>query len=279
VGGSRIEEGVKILQDGGILNFSFPEKAVEVVDAYAKWSLAKNKKVSKAKIAQSDKEVLSFVKGIISKAKEQGRTALYYSEAAEVMSVYGVPAVAFWEILPEGKMPKGIVFPVVLKVDSDKVLHKSDRQAVVVGIKNMDELEIEVSRLKKEFPGELLIVQAMQGKQNEIIMGIKVDEIFGPVIVYGLGGIYTEVFKKVDFMIPPMSKEEVVESLQGGVLDFMFKETRGQSACDVQEVADMICGLMRFAAEHPEVKEFDINPLFIYNDRRGACAVDIKIII
>ena len=109
-------------------------------------------------------------------------------------------------------------------------------------------------------------------------MGIKKDEIFGPVIVYGLGGIYTEVFKMVDFLIPPMSTSEIKENVLKGKIGFLFKGARGQKAYNIDEFAQVLSGIMDFALENDEINEFDINPMFIYNDDRKACAVDVKII-
>ncbi|EKD46927.1 MAG: hypothetical protein ACD_67C00013G0001, partial [uncultured bacterium] len=177
------------------------------------------------------------------------------------------------------KIPQGVAFPAVLKVDSDKVLHKSDKQALIIGIKDKKELEDAVKKLRKNFPIERFVLQPMQAKQMEIILGIKNDGIFGPVIMYGLGGIYTEIFKKINFIIPPMSPIEIEDSLVNGELGFLFRKTRGQEMYDLEAMVKIISGLIAFAKENPQVKEFDINPLFLYNDKRKACAVDIKIII
>ena len=99
------------------------------------------------------------------------------------------------------------------------------------------------------------------------------------MIVYGLGGIYTEVFKMVDFLIPPMPADEIKSSVMKGKLGFLFQGARGQAAYDADEFAAVVAGLMDFALENGQVKEFDINPMFIYNDGRRACGVDVKIMI
>jgi len=115
-------------------------------------------------------------------------------------------------------------------------------------------------------------------KFAEIILGIKRDPIFGPVIVYGLGGIYTEIFKLVNFLLAPMNLKEIETQILKSKINFLFKGARGQAACDSKEFSKILLALMNFAQENPQVKEFDINPLFIYNDKQGALAVDIKII-
>jgi len=172
-----------------------------------------------------------------------------------------------------------IDFPAVAKVDSDKVPHKTDKQGVVLNINNQAELEEAIKKLKNKFPGENIIIQPMLERQMELIVGIKKDDIFGPIIVYGLGGIYTEVFKLAEFLVPPLSVEEIKKSLIQGKLGFLFKETRGQKPYNLDEIADITIKISQLALEIDEIKEFDINPLLIYNDRRKAVAVDLKIML
>jgi len=157
-------------------------------------------------------------------------------------------------------------------------LHKTDQKALYLNIKNKNEFESAVSDLQKRFPGEQIITQEMLSKGNEIILGIKRDSIFGPVVVCGLGGIYTEIFKMVDFFVAPLSEEEVIEKLKTGKIGFLFKQTRGQDPCSAKEVSKIIISIMQMAQEVDVLKEFDINPLILYSDGRKAIAVDVKII-
>jgi len=112
-----------------------------------------------------------------------------------------------------------------------------------------------------------------------LIMGIKKDAVFGPVLVYGLGGIYTEVFRWVDFLVLPVSEEDAIRSIMKSKLGFLFQETRGQNPYDVKELAGILLGLGQLSQEISEIAEFDINPLLIYNDGKEAVAVDVKTII
>ena len=172
-----------------------------------------------------------------------------------------------------------IIFPVAVKVDSDKVLHKTDKQGLILNIKDQAELEEAIVKIKNNFPGENYIIQPMQKIQTELILGIKKDDIFGPIAVFGLGGIYTEIFKMVDFLVPPAGQAEIKEKLLASKSKFLFAETRGQKAYDVEELSGILWGLSSLAQELPEIKELDINPLLVYNDGKAAVAVDIKIII
>jgi acetyltransferase len=99
------------------------------------------------------------------------------------------------------------------------------------------------------------------------------------VIVYGLGGIYTEVFKMVDFLLLPLTQEEIEKSLRESKIKFLFEETRGQKPYNISEVAGIIFGLSFLAQEIVEITEFDMNPLMIYNNGQAVSAVDVKVIL
>ncbi|HCP08759.1 MAG TPA: hypothetical protein DIT25_03115 [Candidatus Moranbacteria bacterium] len=191
------------------------------------------------------------------------------------MELYGIKTLEFWS----KHDLSGVVFPAAVKVDSDKVLHKTDKQGLILGIKNRAELDEAIQKIEGNFSGENFIVQPMQKIQTEIIIGIKKDDIFGPIVVFGLGGIYTEVFKMVDFLVPPASLEEIKSKLKESKLRFLFEETRGQKPYGLEETAEILHGISVLAQEISEIKELDINPLLVYNDGRSGVAIDVKIII
>ena len=114
---------------------------------------------------------------------------------------------------------------------------------------------------------------------TELILGIKKDEIFGPILVFGLGGIYTEIFKAVDFVVPYLGKEEIKGVLLSGKSGFLFRETRGKIACDLEQIAEIVFKLQSLALEVEQIKELDINPLISFGKNKKSLAVDVKIII
>lgn len=278
IGGDRIAQAVKNLKRNNVPNFSDPQRAIVAIDKYAKWELKRKQKAGNKKISRSAVRTKA-VNSILKNAKDQGKSALLFGEAAEVMEKYGISSGQFWSVGPKDNIPQISSFPLVAKIDSDTVLHKSDRQGVILGIKSQSELEKAIETLRSNFAGEKVLIQPMQAKQMELILGIKNDDVFGPVIVYGLGGIYTEVFKMVDFMIAPMDKDEIKNHVLASKIGFLFEGLRGQKAYDLDELASILEGLMLFSLENKNLKGLDINPLFIYNDGRKASAVDIKIII
>jgi acetyltransferase len=287
IGGKKVEGGVKKLREENIFNFSFPESAVAVLDAYYRWNL-KDETATEKLANASNNERKNKARAIIDLAKRENRHALYFSESWKLMELYGIKTNKYIEISTPGSKSSergllgsgaGFDFPVVLKVDSEDVLHKTDQGGLILNIKNKTELAEAVEKMQANFHGKKLIIQPMLKREMEIILGIKRDVNFGPIVAYGLGGIYTEVFKLAEMLIPPFFQAVVEKSLQEGKLGFLFRETRGQKAHNISELARIICAVGEFSLEQSDVLEFDINPLLIYNSGSEAMAVDVKVII
>ncbi|MFZ2189130.1 MAG: acetate--CoA ligase family protein [Candidatus Moraniibacteriota bacterium] len=278
VGGKKVEKGIKKLRTENIFNFAFPESAVSVLDAYYRWNSKEGDcdENFSGNVNQWRKDQIGT---FINFARAENRHALYFSESRKIMDMYGIKTVDAYEICAGDELPAHNNFPVVLKVDSDAVLHKTDKQGLILNLRNQIELEMAFQKMRSNFPGARLIIQPMLGRDMEIILGIKRDANFGPVIVYGLGGIYTEIFKLAEMIIPPFSKEAIEKSLREGKLGFLFRGVRGQKAYNVSELAQIILALGEFSQEADGVTEFDINPLLVYNNGNEAVGVDVKIII
>jgi acetyltransferase len=272
VGGNKVEKAKSLLKKNGILNFSFPEQAVEVLEKYSKWR--KNNISLKSDFSKNEKRIL-IIREVIKKAKEENRKALSFQEVKDVMRVYQVNVPKHWTV----SSSKNVEFPVVAKIDSDKILHKTDRNALVLGIKNQAELDKVINQMEKDFSGENIIIQQMLPCQIELIVGIKKDPAFGPVVVYGLGGIYTEIFNIVNFLVEPSGIEDIKKSVLKSKISFLFRKTRGQYSYDLENFAQILWKVWALASEIEEIKELDINPLLIYNDGKEGVAVDVKIII
>lgn len=287
LGGTRVDPAVDKLKANGICNFSFPDQAVVALDEYFSWNEFRRRKTKTARQVVNVKRK-EKVAAMIKRTEKDGRTALYFSESARVMEMYGVNTADFQEILAEDhptakKLSQwrsdGLSFPIALKVDSDKVLHKTDKQGLILGIENEKELGIAIKKMKLNFPGARLLVQPMAARGTELIVGVKRDQDFGPVVVYGLGGIYTEILHQIDYLVPPLSIAQIEDSLKNGKLGFLFAGARGQKEYDAAELARVLQGIMFMSLEILEIREFDINPLIVYNDGKKAIAVDVKIII
>lgn len=277
IGGELVSGAVVEMKKNGVATFEFPEKAVEIMDQLYEWSLMKEKDIFK-EINNFSQERKEIAEKIIEEAKLEGRKALRFDEASNVLAMYGINSLECRYFKPGDVLADNIPYPAVAKIDSDKILHKTDQKALVLNIGNNEQLEKALDDLWSRFPGEDVLVQPMLGKGTEIILGVSRDPLFGPIVVCGLGGIYAEVFNMVDFYIAPMTHAQVVEKLLTSKIGFLFKGARGQESFDVDEMGEIVLGIMRFAEDLDEVREFDINPLFIYNNGGKAVAADLKII-
>ena len=177
-------------------------------------------------------------------------------------------------------------YPVVLKVVSTDILHKSDAGAVKVNIKNTEELRAAYQEIlanvfsyKSNASIEGILVCAMAKPGVESIIGAKRDGQFGPVVMFGLGGIFVEVFKDVTFRVAPVSlaeAREMVQSIKGFPL---LNGARGRQVCDTESLAQMIVNIGKLMEECPEVSEIDLNPVAVYEQGKGALALDARVIL
>lgn len=275
VGGQKVKHEIEELKKAGIYNFATPELAVRTLDVFFAWQEKRKEKIVNARLVSS-REKQKKAQMIVQKALKQKRKALLFMEAAKLFELYGVSAPATF--VAAAKLPTNVQFPVVVKVDSDTVLHKSDKQGVILNVKDDQELQAAVANIRANFPGEQIIVQRMHARQTELILGLKRDPIFGTVVVAGLGGIYAEVLKAVDFYLAPMSRKEIENKLLTSKIGFLFAGARGQAKYDLAELAGIIEALMVLAKDVREIREVDVNPLFVYNSGTPAVAADIKIV-
>ncbi|MDH4330269.1 MAG: acetate--CoA ligase family protein, partial [Candidatus Moranbacteria bacterium] len=241
IGGEKMEKALEVLEKNDIPNFNFPGDAIDALSKYYDWN-EKRKDILEVEEFESNSERADRLEKIISSAKEKGRKALLFGEAAEVMSAYDIKTVDFVALNPgEGLGEElSVKFPVALKVDSDTVLHKTDKQGLMLGIENMESLKNALEKMRQNFPDENLIIQPMIKIDQELILGLKRDSIFGPVVVFGLGGIYTEIFKMIDFLVLPASKDEIRKKVEKSKVGFLFEETRGKKVGDLEEMVTVL---------------------------------------
>ena len=229
----------------------------------------------------------NVIKQIIEKAKSENRNLLTEIEAKQVFKEAGLQ-VTDTRLATNKKdaiaMSTEMGFPVVLKIVSPDILHKTEANGVKLNLKTADDVakafdEIMVSA-KEKFPNANIHGVAVQGMAKsglEIIIGMTLDTQFGPVLMFGLGGIFVEVMKDVSFGITPLMKrdaDEMIRSIKGYPLLNGF---RGAPKIDVANLESWLLKLSDFAQTYPAVKEFDLNPIFAY--AQGAMVVDASIIL
>jgi acyl-CoA synthetase (NDP forming) len=224
---------------------------------------------------------------ILAKAAKEKRSLLTEIESKELLKAARIPVVET-RLATTKKEAMEIAaklgFPVVLKIVSPDVVHKSDAGGVKLSIQNATQAgraytEI-LANIKKHYPRAKIAgitVQKMAKQGIEIIIGMTKDAQFGPVIMFGLGGILVEVLKDVSFRIVPMTKRDASEMIAEIKGYPILKGYRGQDPADIPYLEDLIVKVSEFVDKNPEIKELDLNPVFAYKD--GALAVDARIIL
>jgi len=220
-------------------------------------------------------------------ARIEGRTVLTEVESKELLKQAGIPVIE--TRLAKSKreaisISKELGFPVVLKVASPDIVHKSDSGGVRLGLANATQVgkayaEI-MSSIKQKFADAAihgLAIQRMAPPGVEVIVGMSKDVQFGPVLMFGLGGILVEVLKDVSFRIVPITRRDAAEMIREIKGYPLLEGYRGQEPADISALEELIVKVSQFVEQHPEVKELDLNPIFAYRD--SAVAVDARIIL
>lgn len=286
IGGEVLGPSIHYLKKNGIPCFPFPERALLALAGMAKYYEIKNRAIEE--ITRPENIQKSKVEEIFAKVKAEGRKTLLGTEAKEVVKAYGIAA-------PEAKLAttaeeaakyaEEVKFPVVLKITGEGILHKSDIGGVKVNIKDKEEAKkafVEImDNVKKHYPEAkpLVEVQHMAPYGKELITGVIKDPQFGPLVMIGLGGIYTNFFKDAAFGLAPLSYNEAEKILKRIKTYNLLKGVRGEEPSDIKAVIDTMVRISLLAEDFPEIKEMDINPFFVYSEEEGISAVDVKIVL
>ena len=224
---------------------------------------------------------------IIGKARSEGRTLLTEIEAKEFLKQAGVNVVDTRLATSKEEaisISQELGFPVVLKIVSPDVVHKSDAGGVKLSLATPEQVgeayDDIMKSVRQGFPQaklEGVSVQQMARPGVEVIIGMSKDAQFGPVLMFGLGGILVEILKDVSFRIVPLTKrdaKEMIREIKGYPL---LEGYRGQEHVDADNLEELLLKVSSFVEQNPEVKELDLNPIFAYSD--GAVAVDARVIL
>lgn len=284
MGGSEVKKGINYLTKKKIPNFDIPEAAVETLKVmmdYNGWKAEKSYPVSEFNV---DEEKVNL---IFDRCKSEGRLELGELEARGVLEAYKIPvpkAEVACDVEEAKKIAARMGYPLVLKIVSPNILHKTDVGGIKVGIEDERELvesyeDILIS-VKRYMPGANIsgiLVQEMILDKKETIIGISEDPQFGPMIMFGLGGIYVEVLKDVSFRIAPIS-EKIAREMIGEIKTIkLLKGTRGEAPSDIESIVEVLLRMSQLVTDFPEIMEMDINPLFVKKHGEGSIAGDARI--
>ena len=223
---------------------------------------------------------------IIQEAKKEKRSLLE-TEAKELLREYEIPVPDFKLIKSEDEiigLTKEINFPIAMKIVSPNIIHKTDAGGVKLNIKDETEARLayqeiifKAKKYNKNAKISGAIVDSMIPEGTEIIIGMMKDPHFGPVIMFGLGGIFVEVLKNISFRILPIEArdaEEMISEIKGYKI---LKGIRGEAPKDIQAIKDLLLKISQLTLENPEISEIDLNPVFLFG--KGLQVVDARMIL
>jgi len=284
MGGTLMQPGVDHLMNNEVPNYPFPERAVAAYNAMLEYATWRNLPIQAPTKFDVDKSVVAAA---FAKTRAEGRHNMNEVECADILRAYGF-------VLPGNKLcatadeavayAESIGYPVVMKIASPDILHKSDAGGVKVGVANAGAVRDNFATIlnnAKAYKADATIwgvsMQQMVTQGKEVILGMSRDATFGPMLMFGLGGIYVEVLKDVTFRIAPLTERDAREMITKIRSYKMLTGVRGEQAVDIDALVDAILRLSQLVSDFPEIVEMDINPLKVQPEHGGAIAIDSRI--
>jgi 4-hydroxybutyryl-CoA synthetase (ADP-forming) len=282
-----LDEGItnrEILAEGDVPYYTYAEGAIRTLAAmitFSNWIKEPAGNITKFKVNKAK------AKKIFDKVKKDKRPNLLEEEGQEVLKAYGfpLPASALAKTDVEAvKVAKKIGYPVVMKIASPQIIHKSDAGGVKVNLTNDNEVKEAFKTIiknakkynsKAEIKGVLIVEMVKGGK--EMIIGSKLEPGFGPVIMLGMGGIYVEVLKDVTFKIAPVTSKEADDMISEIKTQKLLQGVRGEKPSDIAKLSDCIQRLSQLVTDFKEIKELDMNPVLVMDKGKGCRILDVRI--
>ncbi|MHA2251056.1 MAG: acetate--CoA ligase family protein [Candidatus Kariarchaeaceae archaeon] len=287
MGGVDLAEGSKLLKENGIPCFSFPERGVTSLAGL--WRYAKIKKERESGVLQPEEFQVDKkrVREIIESVIDKGRVTLLGSEAIAIARAYGINApkteTAF-SVNEAVRLANEIGYPVVMKITSPDIIHKTDLGGVAINIKDDEEVRGNFTRMMQAgrmySPDTKVLgidIQEMSKLGRELIIGISEDPQFGHLTMIGAGGIYANYQEDISFGLAPLNKDEATKMLEQTRIHRLMQGVRGELPNDTDATIDTLQRISQLVTDFPEILELDINPLFVFNEGEGMSAVDVKI--
>lgn len=282
-----LAEGTKnkeILSEGGIPHFMYAEPAIRTLEAMYRFRDWLKRPAGRIKIYHADKKKVGAV---LETVRNSGRKNLVEEEGYEVLAAYGftTPKTVLANSSEDCvSAANSIGYPVVLKIASQDIIHKSDAGGVKVGLMNDEQVRTAFSTIlqnaktyKPDAKIKGVLVQEMVKSGKEIILGAKQDPIFGPLVMFGLGGIYVEILRDVVFRLAPIDEHEASQMVHSINTIKLLKGVRGEKPSDLGAIVESLQRLSQLVTEFPEIEEFDINPLLVLQEGKGVRTVDVRI--
>lgn len=286
MGEFAVASGIDILTKGGVPNYPFPERAVQALKAMADYRDFKKKPLPVFKKIDIDREA---IKKVFDKVRADGRLSIGDFESREIMQACGLP-VPKAQLATDAdeaiQIAHDIGYPVVLKIASPDILHKTDVGGVKVGLNSpadvRDAFDLMVYRANRYVPGAKVwgcLVQEMSPSGLEVLVGMNRDPQFGPLVTFALGGIYVEILKDATFRVAPFSESEAREMLEEIRARALLEGVRGKPPVDQDAIVDVLLRIGQLVQDFPEIVELDINPVIVYEKGQGAMPIDMRLVL
>ncbi|HYL66961.1 MAG TPA: 4-hydroxybutyrate--CoA ligase [Nitrosopumilaceae archaeon] len=282
-----LDEGIRnkeILAEGGVPHYRYAETAIRSLKAmlrFTEWSKTPEGKIHKFTVNKKK------VEKVFEKVKEEGRKNLLEEEGQEVLRAYGFPipkSILAKKDKDAIQAAKKIGYPIVMKIVSPQIIHKSDAGGVKIGLKNSQEVRTafkEIIKNAKKYNKKAIIkgvlVQEMVKGGKETIIGSKLEPGFGPVVMFGMGGIYVEVLKDVTFKLAPITDSEADEMISSIKTNKLLQGVRGEKPSDTKKLSECLQRISQLVSDFKEIKELDMNPVLVFEKGKGCKVVDVRI--
>jgi acetyltransferase len=286
MGEARVDAGVRVLREYGVPNYPFPERVAATLAAMDAYRVEKDRSIFEPEPCEVCQPP---VEKLFAQVRDEGRAAIGDAEAREVLEAYGFPVPqSHLAETPEEAVEKAeeIGYPVVLKVASPDILHKTDVGGVKLGLDSptdvRDAFDLIIYRAGRYMPDARVwgcLVQEMVTGGREILVGMNRDPQFGPLVAFGLGGIYVEALKDVAFRVAPFSRKEAEEMIHEIRSYPLLAGVRGEPPADHEAMIDALMRISQLVTDFPEIVELDINPLTVFEEGRGATAIDMRLVL
>ncbi len=280
-GGKKCAEADAILKAGKFPCYPTPDRAVRALDILRQYNIGLEKECAALAVPKVDGR--GKVKAIIDAACAEGRKSLTEAEGKQIFNAYGIPIPGEATVNSEAEAEAAcdrIGYPVVMKIVSPDIAHKTDVGGVVVGVKDSAAAKAAYTQImencrknKPEARLDGVSVQQMVSGQ-EVILSMMRDVQFGPVVSFGLGGIYVEILREISQMHVPMSEQQLEEMITSTKAYKLLSGARGMPASDIDAIKDVIKRIVLIAQENPEIVELEINPVLVGRKGQGCWAVD-----
>lgn len=289
IGGDMIEEASRVLIENGIPVFDLPERGVAALYGMCRYreNLEYLERIAE-KVSFFDVDRATAL-SIVNSVRSENRRTLLESEAKDLVKSYGVPVAPTRLAKTEDEavdIANKLGYPVVLKIASPDIMHKTDIGGVITNISSerdvREAFRTIIDRAYRYAPKALIrgvVVQKMVPKGREVIIGVSKDPVFGHIIMFGLGGIYTNIFRDTSFRLAPISVYEAKEMISETRAYTILRGYRGEEPSDTSSIINILLRVSQLVSDIPDIVEMDINPLFVYGEGMGSLAIDVKVVL